>query len=155
MSLPLETILFLLLHIIGSFVTALLFIEWCLALRDLLPGDITPSMEPEYTRLRKTTARSEFREEQFAMHSQPVTKVPYKSILLAIALFVIGSVLLVVGSLLVAGIIIPAEYADRTIPVLVLGVIAFLPGSYHTYIAWATFRRYNGYSYSDIPNFDD
>ncbi|KAF6027058.1 TMEM230 [Bugula neritina] len=62
-------------------------------------------------------------------------KVPCKSILLAIALFTVGTVLLVVGSLLVTGTIIPAEYADRTIPVLGLGVIAFLPGSYHTYLA--------------------
>lgn len=82
-------------------------------------------------------------------------KIPYKSILLAVALFTIGSVLLIVGSLLVTGIIIPAEYADRTIPVLILGCIAFLPGSYHTYIAWASYRQYEGYSYRQIPSYDD
>ena len=83
------------------------------------------------------------------------TKIPYKSIMLAIVLFTIGTVLLVVGSLLVSGIWVPAEYADRTIPVLILGCIAFIPGSYHTYIAWASYRQYEGYSYSQIPSFDD
>ena len=83
------------------------------------------------------------------------TKIPYKSIMLAIVLFTIGTVLLVVGSLLVSGFWVPAEYADRTIPVLILGCIAFIPGSYHTYIAWASYRRYKGYSYSQIPSFDD
>lgn len=82
-------------------------------------------------------------------------KVPYKSILLAVALFTIGITLLVVGSLLVSGYWIPAEYADRTIPVLILGCIAFIPGSYHTYIAWASYRHYVGYSYNQIPSFDD
>ena len=83
------------------------------------------------------------------------TKIPYKSIMLAVMLFTIGTVLLVVGSLLVSGIWVPAEYADRTIPVLILGCIAFIPGSYHTYIAWASYRQYKGYSYSQIPSFDD
>ena len=83
------------------------------------------------------------------------TKIPYKSIMLAIVLFTIGTVLLVVGSLLVSGIWVPAEYADRTIPVLILGCIAFIPGSYHTYIAWASYRQCKGYSYSQIPSFDD
>ena len=83
------------------------------------------------------------------------TKIPYKSIMLAIVLFTIGTVLLVVGSLLVSGIWVPAEYADRTIPVLILSCIAFIPGSYHTFIAWASYRQYKGYSYSQIPSFDD
>lgn len=114
-------------------------------------------MASEHIRLRKAEKydKDGFRQEQFARDTPVVTKVPYKSILLAVCLFTLGSILLTVGSLLVAGIIIPAEYADRTIPVLILGVIAFLPGSYHTYLAWATYKQYAGYSYSDIPSFDD
>ena len=112
-------------------------------------------MESEYVRLRSHTQANGFREEQFSTRLRVSPRVPYKSIILAVALFIIGTVLLTVGSLLVAGIIIPAEYADRTIPVLVLGVIAFLPGSYHTYLAWAAYKQYEGYSYDDIPNFDN
>lgn len=112
----------------------------------------------EYIRLRQCRHKDDtsgFRAEQFSGSSARTPKVPYKSIILAALLFFIGTILLVVGSLLVTGSIIPAEYADRTIPVLILGVIAFLPGSYHTYLAWAAFRQYHGYSYQDIPSFDD
>jgi len=93
-------------------------------------------MSSEDVRLRgRSREGHDFRTAQYSMSSRSKEKVPCKSILLAIALFTVGTVLQVVGSLLVTGTIIPAEYADKTILVLVLGVIAFLPGSYHTYLA--------------------
>ena len=33
----------------------------------------------------------------------------------------------------------------------VLGVLAFLPGFYHSYIAFMAWRGYSGYSFSDLP----
>ncbi|KAK9968132.1 hypothetical protein ABG768_002472 [Culter alburnus] len=81
-------------------------------------------------------------------------KVPYKAIALATFLFLVGSVLIIVGSLLLAG-IIHVTNPDRTIPVLIIGILIFLPGFYHLRIAYYASKGYRGYSYDDIPDFDD
>lgn len=81
-------------------------------------------------------------------------KVPYKAIALATFLFLIGSALITVGSLLLAG-YINVTYPDRTIPVLIIGILIFLPGFYHLRIAYYASKGYRGYSYDDIPDFDD
>lgn len=84
---------------------------------------------------------------------KPPTKTPYKAILLATLLFVVGSTLIIVGALLLAG-VINAKYADRTWPVLILGALMFIPGAYHVRIAYYAFKGYQGYSYEDIPEFE-
>ncbi|KAM3873789.1 transmembrane protein 230a [Diretmus argenteus] len=81
-------------------------------------------------------------------------KVPYKAIALAIFLFLIGSLLIILGALLLAG-SIKVEHRDRTIPVLIIGVLVFLPGFYHLRIAYYASKGYRGYSYDDIPDFGD
>ncbi|XP_026129239.1 transmembrane protein 230 [Carassius auratus] len=81
-------------------------------------------------------------------------KVPYKAIALATFLFLVGSVLIVVGSLLLAG-YINVVYPERTIPVLIIGILIFLPGIYHLRIAYHASKGHRGYSYEDIPDFDD
>ncbi|KTG45795.1 hypothetical protein cypCar_00032603 [Cyprinus carpio] len=81
-------------------------------------------------------------------------KVPYKAIVLATFLFLVGSVLIVVGSLLLAG-YINVMNPDRTIPVLIIGILIFLPGFYHLRIAYYASKGYRGYSYEDIPDFDN
>ncbi|CAB1318473.1 unnamed protein product [Coregonus sp. 'balchen'] len=67
-------------------------------------------------------------------------KVPYKAIALATFLFLIGSLLI---------------HPDRTVPVLIIGILVFLPGFYHLRIAYYASKGYRGYSYDDIPDFDD
>ncbi|KAM8828735.1 transmembrane protein 230-like isoform 2-T5 [Spinachia spinachia] len=84
--------------------------------------------------------------------SQP--KVPYKAIGLAIFLFMIGSSLIIFGALLLSGTIM-VEHPDRTIPVIIIGVLVFLPGFYHLRIAYYAAKGYRGYSYDDIPDFGD
>lgn len=84
---------------------------------------------------------------------RPPPKVPYKAILLATVLFSIGTILLVVGALLLSG-NISAEYADRTWPVLIIGALMFIPGAYHVRIAYYAYKGYDGFSYDDIPEFD-
>uniref|UniRef100_A0A3B4B8G3 Transmembrane protein 230 n=1 Tax=Periophthalmus magnuspinnatus TaxID=409849 RepID=A0A3B4B8G3_9GOBI len=79
-------------------------------------------------------------------------KVPYKAIALAAVLFLIGSLLIVIGSLLLAGYF---GHSDRTVPVLIIGILVFLPGIYHLRIAYYASKGYPGYSYDDIPDFDD
>jgi hypothetical protein len=46
------------------------------------------------------------------------------------------------------------QYADRTWPLIILGIIMFLPGAYHVRIAYYAYRQYPGYSFDDIPEFD-
>ncbi|XP_010892215.1 transmembrane protein 230a [Esox lucius] len=81
-------------------------------------------------------------------------KVPYKAIGLAAFLFLIGSLLIVIGALLLAG-SIEVAHPDRTVPVLIIGILVFLPGFYHLRIAYYASKGYRGYSYDDIPDFDD
>ncbi|XP_063067474.1 transmembrane protein 230a isoform X2 [Engraulis encrasicolus] len=81
-------------------------------------------------------------------------KVPYKAIALATFLFLIGSLLIVIGGLLLSGYIQVSD-PNRTIPVLIIGVLVFLPGFYHLRIAYYASKGYRGYSFDDIPDFDD
>ncbi|CAB1321901.1 unnamed protein product [Coregonus sp. 'balchen'] len=81
-------------------------------------------------------------------------KVPYKAIALATVLFLIGSLLISIGALLLAG-YFEVTHADRTVPVLIIGILVFLPGFYHLRIAYYASKGYRGYSYDDIPDFDD
>lgn len=81
-------------------------------------------------------------------------KVPYKAIALATILFLIGSLLIIIGSLLLAG-YFGVNHSDRTLPVLIIGILVFLPGFYHLRIAYYASKGYPGYSYDDIPDFDD
>ncbi|XP_055400198.1 transmembrane protein 230 isoform X1 [Bubalus kerabau] len=108
-------------------------------------------------------------------------KIPYKAIALATVLFLIGAFLIIIGSLLLAGYIskgilfsdnkmlLPLSLnkllsdpmrwvwqgADRAVPVLIIGILVFLPGFYHLRIAYYASKGYRGYSYDDIPDFDD
>lgn len=88
-----------------------------------------------------------------AQFIKPPPKVPRRAILLAIFLFSVGTVLLVVGSLLFTG-YIDVKYADRTYPMLILGSLMFIPGFYHVRIAYYAWKGYRGYSFEDIPDFD-
>uniref|UniRef100_A0A3Q2QQ71 Transmembrane protein 230 n=1 Tax=Fundulus heteroclitus TaxID=8078 RepID=A0A3Q2QQ71_FUNHE len=81
-------------------------------------------------------------------------RVPYKAIGVAIVLFLIGSSLIIFGALFLAG-IIKVENPDRTIPVIIIGLLVFLPGFYHLRIAYYAAKGYRGYSYDDIPDFGD
>lgn len=81
-------------------------------------------------------------------------KIPYKAIALATVLFLIGSLLIIIGSLLLAG-YFGVTHTDRTVPVLIIGILVFLPGFYHLRIAYYASKGYRGYSYEDIPDFDD
>lgn len=50
--------------------------------------------------------------------------------------------------------LISLQYADRTWPVLILGMLMFIPGVYHVRIAYYAYKGYPGYSYEDIPEFE-
>lgn len=57
------------------------------------------------------------------------------------------------GFLIITG-HIDSKYSDRMWPLIILGIIAFIPGSYHIRIAYLSFMKRPGYSFENIPEFD-
>eukprot|EP00050_Salpingoeca_kvevrii_P010324 m.7700 g.7700 ORF g.7700 m.7700 type:complete len:55 (-) comp2790_c0_seq1:45-209(-) len=46
------------------------------------------------------------------------------------------------------------QYSDRWLPMAILGGLMFIPGSYHTYLAYYAWQGAPGYTFDDIPDFD-
>ncbi|OUC39698.1 hypothetical protein D917_00856 [Trichinella nativa] len=80
----------------------------------------------------------DFYDSQFEIPPHPI---PWKAIILATLLFVFGTILIIIGALLLAGFCDP-KYNDRTWPVLILGLLMFIPGLYHLRIAYYAFKGY-------------
>ena len=121
-----------------------------IGVRSVLHKIMAATSRVRYTRLPpsgSTPKDSDYRDEQFY---EPPPKPPVKSILLAIFLFLVGSVLLTLGGLMAAGIL--GETEQGSTPILILGVITFLPGFYHVRIAYYAWKGYAGYSFADIPD---
>ncbi|KAJ1060823.1 hypothetical protein K5549_020571, partial [Capra hircus] len=78
-------------------------------------------------------------------------KIPYKATVLATVLFLTGAFLIIIGSLLLAG----YGGGRPPVPILIIGILVFLPGFYYQCIAYYASKSYWGYSYNDIPDFDD
>ena len=79
-------------------------------------------------------------------------KIPYKEITLAVVLLVLGTIMLTLGSLMLTG-HLPDAF-DRGYPLVILGAILFIPGSYNTYTAYWAWRGAEGYSFSQIPQYE-
>ncbi len=47
------------------------------------------------------------------------------------------------------------QSGERWLPMLILGALMFLPGSYHSYIAYKAWKQEPGWSFDDIPDFDN
>ncbi|KAB0379579.1 hypothetical protein FD755_007363 [Muntiacus reevesi] len=99
-----------------------------------------PSSKVKYSRLSSTD--DGYIDLQFKK-SPP--KIPYKAIALATVLFLIGAFLIIIGSLLLAGYISKGG-ADQAVPVLIIGILVFLPRFYHPRIAYYASKSYRGYS---------
>ncbi|KAF9573026.1 hypothetical protein EC968_009076 [Mortierella alpina] len=80
---------------------------------------------------------------------------PLKSIVLASILLVLGVIGLVIGALLKVGILSSPDWLDKGTPLLILGALCFIPGSYHVGLAYYAYKEYEGYSFSHIPDLDD
>jgi fatty acid desaturase len=99
---------------------------------------------------RASQSHEEFLAQQF---ERPPTKVPWKAIIFALILFILGSALLIVGSLIVTGHIDPVKHNERFWPLILLGSLMFIPGSYHTYFAYKAFRGDPDWDFEEFPDF--
>lgn len=117
-----------------------------------------------------------------AQFEAPEPEIPVKTIAYAVVLFLVGTLLLVFGSLLFTGVIennvrvqrfvgrfppassahlltkltaslIVDQYSDRWASMIVLGSLMFIPGSYHTFLAYKAWQGAPGYSFNDVPDF--
>ncbi|XP_072379806.1 transmembrane protein 230-like [Diabrotica undecimpunctata] len=88
-----------------------------------------------------------------AQFQAPAQQIPWRAIVLATLLLVVGTTLLVFGSMVVSGHIV-VEYASRMWPMIVLGILMFIPGAYHVRIAYYAYKKVPGYSFDDIPEFE-
>ncbi|KAH7820904.1 putative Eukaryotic protein of unknown function (DUF872) [Monocercomonoides exilis] len=77
-------------------------------------------------------------------------KVPWKGILLAVFLFVIGTIMLTFGILIVTN-VLKIDESDRGLPLVILGSICFIPGSYYVWITYQIWRGNPEYSFQEFP----
>ncbi|KRX50254.1 Transmembrane protein [Trichinella murrelli] len=93
----------------------------------------------------------DFYDSQFEIPPHPI---PWKAIILATLLFVFGTILIIIGALLLAGFCDP-KYNDRTWPVLILGLLMFIPGLYHLRIAYYAFKGYKEQMSMQTEDFEE
>ncbi|RHZ46530.1 hypothetical protein Glove_615g15 [Diversispora epigaea] len=86
-----------------------------------------------------------------AQFRRPVQPIPWNSIILASLLFVLGSLGIILGSLIETGIISNQDWLDRGNPLLFLGCLLFIPGFYHVRLAYYAYKGYDGYDFDQIP----
>lgn len=77
------------------------------------------------------------------------TTFPIRTGLAAASLFILGSILIYVSTL------IGLDEEKRGLSFLILGLIAFIPGSYATYQLFGAWKGWKGYHYDQIPSYDD
>ncbi|KAL3661826.1 hypothetical protein V7S43_013120 [Phytophthora oleae] len=74
---------------------------------------------------------------------------PMRTGLAAVSLFGLGSILIYVSTL------IGLDEERRGLSFLILGLIAFIPGSYASYQLYGAWKGWKGYHYDQIPSYDD
>ncbi|CAH1117784.1 unnamed protein product [Phaedon cochleariae] len=108
----------------------------------------TKNNDVNYSKL--PTSDQGFTDAQFLV---PAQKVPWKAIVLATMLLVVGTTLLVFGCMVISG-HINVQYANRMWPMVILGALMVIPGAYHVRIAYYAYKEVPGYSFDDIPEFE-
>jgi hypothetical protein len=94
----------------------------------------------------------DYHDDQF---EDTTVKVPVKSICVAIILFVVGTIFLTLGSLMLAGVIKQGGGSFRAAPLMIIGSMVFIPGAYNVRTAYCAWKGYHGYSFSDIAGFGE
>ena len=79
--------------------------------------------------------------------------VPVKAISFAIILFIMGFFFLGLGIMILTGYYETDGEDERGWPLIIIGLITFLPGSWATTIAICSYFKIEGWSYSELPKF--
>eukprot|EP00285_Hemiselmis_virescens_P019241 CAMPEP_0173392388 /NCGR_PEP_ID=MMETSP1356-20130122/19422_1 /TAXON_ID=77927 ORGANISM="Hemiselmis virescens, Strain PCC157" /NCGR_SAMPLE_ID=MMETSP1356 /ASSEMBLY_ACC=CAM_ASM_000847 /LENGTH=111 /DNA_ID=CAMNT_0014350169 /DNA_START=48 /DNA_END=383 /DNA_ORIENTATION=- len=85
-------------------------------------------------------------------------EVPLKPVLLALFLFTIGIIMLSLAAAVTTGALNAAywwpgqKWTSVATAFFVIGSLAFVPGAYSSWIAYASWRGYPGYSFDQIPH---
>ncbi|XP_074348350.1 uncharacterized protein LOC141687095 [Apium graveolens] len=75
--------------------------------------------------------------------------IPWRSIVLALFLLLLGSILLCLSILIITGHM--GGEQSQAYGLLGLGIVSFLPGFYETRIAYYSWRGAQGYRFASIP----
>lgn len=104
-------------------------------------------LKKKYKRLSEEFEDSGFSKYQF---EKSKIKIPYKSIALAIILFISGLAIFIISlvNVLVTGL----DGFNETM--FILGSLMIIPGAYHVRIAYYAYRKVPGFEYDEIPDFD-
>ncbi|XP_073065166.1 uncharacterized protein [Primulina eburnea] len=78
-------------------------------------------------------------------------KIPWKSIILALFLLLLGCLLLLLSLFILTGHM--EGESSQAYGLLGLGFLTFLPGFYETRIAYYSWRGAQGYRFSSIPDY--
>ncbi|KAI3888150.1 hypothetical protein MKX03_007573 [Papaver bracteatum] len=88
---------------------------------------------------------------RFAYTPKSFDKIPWKSILLALFLLLLGSLLLFLAFFILSGHM--GGEKSQAYGLFTLGVLAFLPGFYETRLAYYSWRGAQGYRFASIPGY--
>ncbi|XP_057519808.1 uncharacterized protein LOC130800348 [Amaranthus tricolor] len=88
---------------------------------------------------------------RFDYTPKSLDKVPWKSILLALFLLILGSLLLFLSFFILSGHM--GGERSQAYGLLALGILTFLPGFYETRIAYYSWRGATGYRFAAIPDY--
>ena len=77
-------------------------------------------------------------------------KIPWKTIIIALGFFIVGTGLLCIGFSEMAANGNTTEVWEK----LILGLILFIPGSFHTFLAFQALRGAEGWDYTDLTVFE-
>lgn len=116
----------------------------------------------EINKIQKSNSRSStdgsFAEEDF----QPRERVPLlprypppKTTIAAVLLLVGGIFFVSLGLSILYTNLLSSGRKDRGLALIILGSLMLLPGSYASFIIYASWRRWPGYDYSQLPSYDD
>lgn len=107
-------------------------------------------LKKKYKRLSEEFEDSGFSKYQF---EKSKIKIPYKSIALAIILFISGLAIFVISlvNVLLTG---REGLNEASLVMFVLGSLMIIPGAYHVRIAYYAYRKVPGFDYNEIPDFD-
>ncbi|XP_055837231.1 transmembrane protein 230 [Episyrphus balteatus] len=83
---------------------------------------------------------------------EPERKIPWKQMFLITGFMIFGGISITLSILISAG-YFDAKYEDRVWPLLMLGILMFIPGGYYGYILICILFKKDGFTYEDIPIF--